>query len=100
MSGQLALDLTGRDQASRNTDDWWRSTALTAIREMAARNVSFQAWDLVAELGLAEPDSPARWGPVFALAAKRGLIVHVGYAPSRRPTVAGSAVKVWRGVPR
>lgn len=85
--------------AEVNVDPWWLDGALRAIETLAATGRTFQAYDLVA-LGVAEPDRPAAWGAAFSAAKAKGLIVRVGYAQSKRPTVRGSACREWRGVAR
>ncbi len=89
-----------RDQALRRAQDSasrdWLVSAVTAIEAIAATGRDFQAFDLI-ELGLPEPDHPCRWGAVFGLAARRGLITSVGSARSKRPTTKGSLMRVWRG---
>lgn len=94
---QLPFDYSGRDQADRNADDWWRSEAMAAIKALAKTGRTFEAFDLVEDLGLAEPDHPCRWGGLFGAAARAGLIVSVGAKPSRRPTAAGHLCRTWRG---
>lgn len=95
------LDLfAGRDQSERNTDAWWASTAMAAVRAMAATGREFQAFDLVETFGLVDPDHPNRWGALLSRAAREGVIVAVGAAPSRRPATAGSLCRTWRGAPR
>ena len=89
--------LTGREQAIRNLDDWWTNTALRAIQAIAKTGREFQAYDLVEGYGLAEPDHPNRWGALLTRAAREGLIVPVGAAPSRRPRTARSLTRTWRG---
>lgn len=93
---QPSLDLDGASRAHANADDWWRDCAMRAMRWMAELGQPFDAWDLI-QLGVPEPDDPHRWGGLFRTAARRGLIEAVGYAPSRRPTAAGSIARVWRG---
>jgi hypothetical protein len=95
-AGQLDL-FAGRDRAEENTDDWWASTAMQAVRALAATGRVFQAYDLVETYGIAEPDHPNRWGALLTRAARHGLIVAVGAAPSRRPKTAGSLTRTWRG---
>jgi len=85
--------------AEVNVDPWWLDGALRAIETLAATGRTFQAYDLLA-LGVAEPDRPAAWGAAFYAAKAKGLIESVGYAPSKRPTVRGSACREWRGVAR
>jgi hypothetical protein len=79
-------------------DKWWRSSCQQAITAMASTGREFQAFDLVEQFGLGEPSSTALWGSVFRLMHLAGVIRPVGYAQSKRPTVAGSACRTWRGV--
>lgn len=87
----------GAQQAIDNADDWWRSTALLAIREMARSGQEFTADD-IRELGVTEPDQPNRWGGAFLTIAREGLIEAVGARRSTRGPRNGSLVRVWRGV--
>lgn len=89
--------LAGRDRAERNTDDWWRATAMQAVLAAAATRRVFQAFDLVETYGIAEPDHPNRWGALLTRAAREGVIVAVGAAPSRRPSTARSLTRTWQG---
>jgi hypothetical protein len=92
-----ARQVDGVTRADENADDWWKSSVDQAIRYLAETGRVFDAY-AVAELGVPEPDHPNRWGSRFKAAARDGVIVPVGYARSRRPTVAGAAVRTWRGV--
>lgn len=96
-SRQPPETLSGRDRAERNTDDWWTAVALQAVRAMAATGRIFQCYDLVEVYAIPEPDHPNRWGALLTRAARKGLIVAVGAAPSRRPKTAGSLTRTWRG---
>lgn len=107
---QLALDfsaaassgddvLAGRDRAERGADDWWVATAMQAVRAAAKTGQTWQAYDLVEVYGTPEPDHPNRWGALLTRAAREGLIVAVGAAPSRRPSTARSLTRTWRGTP-
>lgn len=91
--------LAGRDRAERNGDDWWVRTALQAVRAAAKTGQEFQAFDLVETYGVPEPDHPNRWGALLTRAARDGVIVAVGAAPSRRPSTARSLTRTWRGAP-
>ncbi len=89
--------LAGRDRAEHNCDDWWMRTALQAVRAMARSGREFQAFDLVETYGTPEPDHPNRWGALLTRAARQGVIIAVGTAPSRRPSTARSLTRTWRG---
>lgn len=88
------MDLLDLVHSSANAE--WKTSALTAIRHLAEAGKPFQAADVAAAAG-EPPGSPNAWGAVMRAAAHDGLIVHCGYAPSSRTTVAGSTVKLWRG---
>lgn len=85
----------GMAQVDANADDWWKQTADQAIRHLAGTGETFEAYDLVLR---PEPHHPNAWGARMSAAAKHGLIVNVGAGPSKRPTVARSLVRYWRGV--
>ncbi len=91
--------LAGRDVAERNADTWWIDTAMQAVRAMAATGRVFQCYDLVETYGVPDPDHANRWGALLTRAAREGLIVAVGAAPSSRPTTARSLTRTWRGAP-
>ena len=74
----------------------WAQLALRGIEVLASTGRRFQAYD-VALLGVPEPTTSAQWGAAFHKAKSAGIIRRVGYAPSRRPTVAGSACAEWVG---
>jgi len=86
----------GIARAEAGTDSWWRDCCDRGIAELAARGVVFQAADLQ-DMGVPDPNHPNRWGPRLLAAARAGVIVPVGYGPSRRPSTACSAVRLWRG---
>ena len=89
--------IAGRDHAERNSDDWWMSTAMQAVRSMARTGRVYQAYDLVETYRTPEPDHPNRWGALLTRAARIGVIVPVGAAPSRRPRTAKSLTRTWQG---
>lgn len=95
-AGQAAKE-HGMGLAEANTEPDWAAACQNAIALMAARGVPFQAADMIAEGLIDEPDSPARWGAQFGVAARRGIIRQHGYAPSRRATVHKSICKTWVG---
>lgn len=76
--------------------DVWRRKAVAMIADHAKSGVAFEAYDLVIS-GCPEPDHPSRWGAVFGLCARNGLIELAGFGSSSRPTVKSSAVRFWRG---
>lgn len=80
-------------------DTWWRSCAEQAATQLIQRGVEFTAHDLT-DLGVPDPDTPARWGSLFASLKAAGLIIPVGYRPSPRTTRNGGVTRVWRGIPR
>lgn len=86
----------GMAQADAGTDQWWRDCCDRGISHLARTGRVFEAFDLI-DLGVPEPRHPSQWGPRFSAAAKRGVITAAGYGPSKRPTVAKSAVRLWRG---
>ena len=79
-----------------NSDEWWQSTALSAIEHLASLPMTFTAADLD-DLGVPAPDHPCRYGSVFSLAKRLKLIRRVGYAPSRRAGRDGGVCAVWIG---
>lgn len=93
------LKAAGLASSDASADEWFRDCADRAIEQLARRGAEFQAHDIVALLGVPEPRHPNAWGARFSAAARRGVIEQAGYAPSSRPTVAGSAVRLWRGTP-
>jgi hypothetical protein len=90
------LDLFAPPHTTNHVDSWWLAGCLEAIRTLAATGRTFQAHDLITDTGLAEPDNHHWWGTAFLAAKREGLIVRAGYAPSKRPTVRGSACAEWR----
>ncbi len=86
----------GLQQAASNTDSWWSSLAMSALRSLAASGRLFECYDLT-ELGVPDPDHANRWGPLFRAAHTAGLIEHHGYTSSRRPGRAGGLCRVWVG---
>lgn len=97
---------TGRDDgqmtlsAPDGTDTWWWSCARTALLTEARSGRVFAADDLQEQYGLLDPDHPSRWGALFRTAVTEGLIAHVDYRRSRRPSRAGGVLRTWRGVHR
>lgn len=92
-----AAKTAGMAAAAEHTDRDWAVACRAAIETMAARGTVFQAADLVAEGLVGEPDHPNRWGSALGTAARAGVIVEAGFAPSKRTTVHRSICKVWIG---
>ncbi len=84
---------------AHSSNDPWRIAAVKGIAHLAASGRVFEAYELIVLQLCPEPAHPSRWGALFNLCANHGLIDHVGYGPSSRPTVKSSAVKFWRGAP-
>ena len=95
--GAVAPEASGVQRAIDRADDWWSSVAMSALRSLAAGGRPFQAFDLTEQFGCPDPDHSSRWGGLFRSASASGLIVHVGFTQSRRPTCAGGLCRVWRG---
>ena len=74
----------------------WRDAADKAIADLARRGQPFTADD-VRDLGVPDPRSPKAWGGRFLAAAANGIIVRVGYTPSRRASVHAHPIALWRG---
>ena len=91
--------LMGLDLAIANTDEWWHSVAMRAMRWLAEAPGEFDAYDLTL-LGVPAPDHPNRWGALFRAAHTAGVIEPAGYTQSRRPGRAGGCCRVWRGATR
>lgn len=87
----------GMALAAAATEPTWADACQAAIRLMAARGIEFQAADLLAEGLVDEPDSPNKWGPQLAAAARHGVIEPAGWARSKRATTRSSALRTWRG---
>lgn len=79
-----------------NADNWWRDPAERALAWWAETGQPFTVDDL-RDLGVPEPDHPARWGALFAGGRKQGLVHPIGYSQSRRPARHGSVIRIWKG---
>lgn len=79
-------------------DTWWSDGAERAVRAMAATGRVFQMFDVAEEYALSDPPHHSQWGALASRLRKARVIEPVGFAASRRPTVAGSACRTWRGV--
>jgi len=79
-----------------NADEWWKSCAEKAARQLASDGVEFTADDLT-EMGVEDPDHPSRWGSLFSALKRDGVITPVGYRPSTRKSRNGGVCRVWIG---
>jgi hypothetical protein len=96
---ELAAEAEAAKQAGISSvgyDRWWQATAEQTVRALAQRGEPFQVFQAVL-LGCPEPSSPAQWGSLTHRLAKAGVIRSCGFAASLRPTVRGSACRVWVG---
>ena len=94
--GRLLRD-DGIRRADANVDEFWKRTADQAIRALAGSGRPFTADDLH-DLGVPAPVSRNAMGGRFQAAAKAGLIVKIGYQPSRRPELRCTPIAVWQGI--
>ena len=87
------------DAVGRADLHWW-ACAMSALKTEARTGRRFGADTLSEVYGLADPDSPNRWGALFSAAAKAGLIDPVGFRISRRTSRSGGVCREWCGVRR
>lgn len=74
----------------------WKRDADLAIDELAKSGNSFTAEDLRSMVG-DPPNHPNAMGARFLKAAKRGLIIRVGYRQSQRESLHLHPIAVWKG---
>ncbi len=91
--------MTALAEVHTRTDSWWLSCAEKALGVLVAQPLPFTASDLT-DLGVPDPDVPARWGSFFAAAKARGQIIPAGYRPSPRKSRNGGTCMSWVGIPR
>lgn len=75
----------------------WPEKALQAIEAEARTGRTFDGYQLQQRHGLADPDSPQSWGPIFNTACRRRIIQCVGFHATQRPTRRGGICRVWAG---
>lgn len=87
----------GIARAQRHAGDEWTERAVALVRRYAADRSTFLAEDFVDwSRGLiATPPDGRAWGAVIRLAAKRGFIRKVGYAPARTSNTSPKCL--WAG---
>lgn len=87
--GMLIADLVQPDQ--------WRAAVDERIAALAATGQPFTADDVSAVVGDSPTGSQGAMGARFNAAARRKVIVRVGYVPSRRTSVHMHPVAQWVG---
>lgn len=76
----------------------WVDQVRPAFVEAARTGRLFRSYDVVKDNDLPEPANPkADWGNLVLQLVRDGLIEHVAFDRSSRPTGERSAVGVWRG---
>jgi hypothetical protein len=76
----------------------WVDRIRPAFVAMARTGRRFTTYEAAKEHDLPEPANPkAAWGNATQCFEREGLIEHVGFDRSCRPTGGHSAVAVWRG---
>lgn len=97
----LGAALCARDDGQRTalfaTDIRWRQAAERAIEDLARSGLEWSIEDVTDRVGRALGSPRNALGGLISTAARRGLIVKVGYRQSREPSRAGGVVAVWRG---
>lgn len=86
----------GIDLVDMAADNWWKEIVDDAIAYLAATGTPFTADD-VRDLGIPDPHAPQAWGARFMAATRAGLIVRVGDASSRRPSVHAHRIGLYVG---
>lgn len=98
MSG-IERKTIGQAKAVSGASEWYL-TAQEEITRMAKRRKNpFTADDLIERVGLPNSDgaenSNNAVGPVFSWARRKGLIKHVGYTQSARPSSNARVISMW-----
>lgn len=76
----------------------WCDQVRPAFVEAARTGRLFTSYEVAKDNDLPEPPNPrADWGNLVLLLVRDGLIEHVTFDRSSRPTGERSAVGVWRG---
>lgn len=86
----------GMQTATYATDVAWVRACDAAIRMLAATGDEFDA-EVVRSIVGPPVGSPNALGPRIGAAARRGLIVKVGYRQALRPERNAGPLAVWRG---
>ncbi|MFD5709533.1 hypothetical protein ACFWHW_03910 [Streptomyces pharetrae] len=76
----------------------WADQCRPAFVAAARTGRMFTSYEIARDNDLPEPPNPrADWGNLVLSLVRDGLIEHVAFDRSRRPTGERSAVAVWRG---
>ena len=95
---QPTLDGTLPPPASGLSYAEWADRIRPAFVIEARSGRPFTAYEVAKKHSLPEPTNPrADWGNATQLFVRQGLIQHIDFTRSRRPTGEQSAVHVWRG---
>jgi hypothetical protein len=93
----------GMAQATDHADEvapGWSETAGRLLEQFAKANETFMAEELRqwahGEQGLPTPPDPRAWGSVIQRAARRKVIVRVGYRSTKVPPAHAKPMSVWR----
>ena len=91
----------GKQQALDASPHQWRERFERALNYLAHLDDPFTVGDVIHRAGLPRTSTQNANNAVGALmssAAKRGLIVRIGYERAARETSHGRAVAIWKGV--
>ncbi|MGW5616222.1 hypothetical protein [Streptomyces sp. NPDC003877] len=90
--------LDGTQPAAASDYHTWAATVRPKFVDAARTGRRFTTYEIAHEHQLPEPPNPrADWGNLVLSLVRDGVIEHVTFDRSRRPTGERSAVGVWRG---
>jgi hypothetical protein len=92
-----ALKARGQALADSSQPLAWKNNVDAVIAMLARSGRPFTSDDVSAITGDSPTGSQGAMGSRFTTAARRGIIVRVGYVKSRRPSVHAHPVAQWRG---
>jgi hypothetical protein len=92
-----ALKAQGQALADASQPLAWKVNVDYVIGLLAQAGIPFTADDVSAITGDSPTGSQGAMGSRFTAAARRGLVVRVGYVKSRRPSVHAHPVAQWIG---
>lgn len=101
MNGQMSFGDLLRDQGAARADaaqpEEWKAAVDLEIARLARSGREFTADDVSSVVGDSPTGSQGAMGARFLAAAKRGVIVRVGYVKSSRPSVHAHPIAQWKG---